>query len=532
MSVQAREKNGSDSPSVIFLVYLVATAALCGALVMVIEVLGSRVIGPVFGASLFVWTSLITVTLVSLAAGYAVGGVLSDRWKSPDALYGLIMTAGFLVLLIPVVSGTVLRFCLPLGLRTGSLTSSTLLFGPSLLLLGCVSPYIIKIAVREMRNIGRTVGFFYAVSTLGSFVGTVLTGFVLIAYFSVGRIFSFTGFMLILIAFGYFAVMRKRWALLPLLAVPILLARPTPARVVNLPDGTKITAVWGKDTYYGKVKVVDRTKASQRYREMLIEGQVQGGIDLNNGLSIFGYSYFLQFLPYGLNSQGKDCLVIGLGAGLVPTWYERKGVRTDVVEINPAVPQVARDYFGFSISGDLFQEDARYHVTNSSRKYDYIILDVFNGDTTPGHLLSVEFFRLLKPLLREKGILAMNLYGSLRGDTLMLASVNATLGEVFPAVTINPLFSPHEGDGLGNITILAYDYPFPRPESRWAGAEMPHPDVYSILERFLWRPYVFPPDTPAIVLSDNYNPVDFLALRTAETTRKYMLDHTSLEILL
>lgn len=530
--MQTGEKSGSGLSSAFFLVYLVVTAALCGALVMVIEILGSRVIGPVFGASLFVWTSLITVTLVSLAAGYAVGGVLSDRWKSPDALYGLIMTAGFLVLLVPIASETVLRICLPLGLRTGSLVSSALLFGPALLLLGCVSPYIIKVAVREMHNIGRTVGFFYAVSTLGSFAGTVLTGFVLIAYFSVGRIFTFTGFILILIAFGYFAALKKRWALLPLLAVPILLARPTPARVVTLSDGTEVSVVWEKDTYYGKVKVVDRTKASHRYREMLIEGQVQGGIDLDNGLSIFGYSYFLQFLPYGLNPRGEDCLVIGLGAGLVPSWYERKGVRTDVVEINPAVPQVAREYFGFSIGGDLFQEDARYHVTRSSRKYDYIILDVFNGDTTPGHLLSVEFFRLVKPLLREKGVLAMNLYGSLRGDTMMLASVNATLGEVFPTVTMYPLFSPQEGDGVGNITILAYDHPFPRPQSRWAGAEMPHPKVYSVLDRYLWRPYVFPPDTPSMVLSDNYNPVDFLALRTAETTRKYMLEHTSLEILL
>ena len=69
-----------------FIYYLVLTAIICGALVMVIEILGSRVIGPFFGASLFVWTSLITVTLIALAIGYAAGGVFSDKKGSPDYL--------------------------------------------------------------------------------------------------------------------------------------------------------------------------------------------------------------------------------------------------------------------------------------------------------------------------------------------------------------------------------------------------------------------------------------------------------------
>jgi len=126
-----------------FIAYLIVTAALCGALVMVIEVLGSRVIGPFFGASLFVWTSLITVAMIALAAGYAIGGRLSDQKSSPDWLYGIIMVSGVLVILTTVLKGVMLQMCLPLGLRWGALVSAMLLFGPSLFLLGCVSPYVV-----------------------------------------------------------------------------------------------------------------------------------------------------------------------------------------------------------------------------------------------------------------------------------------------------------------------------------------------------------------------------------------------------
>lgn len=197
--------------------YLILTAALCGALVMVIQVLGSRAIGPFFGVSLFVWTSLITVTLVALAAGYAFGGWLADRRSSPDYLYAIILVAGLMTAATPLFKVAALKACLPLGLRFGSLASAFLLFGPALFLLGCVSPHVVRIAAREMKNIGRTVGNLYAISTTGSFIGTLATGFFLIAYLGVNRIFMLAGFLLIALSVGYFVLFRRRWALAALL---------------------------------------------------------------------------------------------------------------------------------------------------------------------------------------------------------------------------------------------------------------------------------------------------------------------------
>ena len=108
----------------------------------------------------------------------------------------------------------------PLGLRAGAFISSSLLFGPSLFLMGCISPYVIKIAARELHNIGRTVGGFYAISTLGSVLGTVATGFFLIAFFGVKQIFFLVGSALLLLSAFYFVIFRKKYVVFILL-IPV-----------------------------------------------------------------------------------------------------------------------------------------------------------------------------------------------------------------------------------------------------------------------------------------------------------------------
>jgi len=385
-----------------FIAYLIITAAISGALVMVIEVLGSRVIGPFFGVSLFVWTSLITVAMIALAAGYAIGGRLSDRKSSPDWLYGIIMVAGVLVLLTTVVKGEILQLCLPMGLRWGALISAMLLYGPALFLLGCVSPYVVKIAAREMHNIGKTVGTFYAISTVGSVVGTMLTGFVLIAYLGINQIFLLTGSLLLLLGVIYFVVFRRKWVAAVAIILPFFFL-PNESHVSKiLADGTKVELTANHDSYYGNLKVVDYSFKGKQQREFIIDGLVQGGVDMSNGLSVYEYPYLLQFIPYAMNPDGKSCLVIGLGAGLVPAWYQKQGVDTEVVDIDPKVAVIARDYFGFDPTIPVHIEDARYFMVNSQKRYDFLILDVFNGDTTPGHLVSIEAMQLAKQRLTER----------------------------------------------------------------------------------------------------------------------------------
>ena len=515
-----------------FLYYLVATALVCGGLVMAIEILGSRVIGPFFGASLFVWTSLITVTLVALAAGYAAGGILSDRKPSPAYLYGIILLSGVLTLLVPVLKGAVLKATVSWGLRTGAFASSLALFGPALFLLGCVSPYLVRIAAREMQNIGRTVGVFYAISTVGSFVGTVATGFVLIAYFGVNAIFTVIGALLIALAAGYFLFFRRNMFVLPVLLLPFILYLPAGPVSKVMANGTRVTKVFSKDTHYGNLKVVDYSLGEKRHRELMIDGLIQGGMDVNDRQSVYEYAYYLEFLPYGINPAGKNCLVIGLGAGLVPVWYEARGVRTDIVDIDPDVVAIAKEYFGFQVSGDVIIADARYYLNTSSKQYDYIILDVFNGDTTPGHILSLEALELVKARLSERGILAINLIGSLQHENFMTASIIRTLEKVFRNVDIYPNYEVETSKGGGNISVLAYDAAFKPFDRRSVDGLVVHPFARKGVERFLGKPYRLPAGTAAMVLTDDHNPIDFYDVWLKEWVRSMILEGVDMDVLI
>ena len=515
-----------------FVAYLILTAALCGALVMVIEVLGSRVIGPFFGVSLFVWTSLITVTMVALAAGYAIGGHLSDRKSSPDWLYGIILISGVLTILVPSLKGVVLQMCLPLGLRWGSLVSAFLLFGPALFLLGCVSPYIVKIAAREMHNIGRTVGSFYAISTVGSVVGTLLTGFVLIAFLGINQIFLLTGTLLIALGIFYFLFFRRKWAVAVIAITPLFFLPHEQHIVKIMADGTRVELLANRDSFYGNLKVVDYSFGDKQQREMIIDGMAQGGMDMRRMLSVYEYSYLLQYLPYALNPDGKECLVIGLGAGLVPAWYQKQGVNTEVVDIDPEVADLARTYFGFNPAIPVHIEDARYFLVNSEKRYDFLILDVFNGDTTPGHLLSLEAMQLVKQRLSTNGVLAINLMGSFnRSNSLMTASAVKTLQQVFDQVVIFPTFDPAKS-GSGNMEIIAYNGKLrPMQLSRINDYDI-HPAASRGVYMGIEKPFMFPAGTPAMVLTDDYNPIDFYDLELKESVRKGIIRNTDFDILL
>jgi spermidine synthase len=514
-----------------FLVFLFLTSLVCGGLVMVVEVLGSRVIGPFFGASLFVWTSLITVTLLGLSLGYFTGGIMADRRDSPGYLYGIILVAGVAVLLVPALKKPVLDLTVNLGLRVGALAASTLLFGPALFLLGCVSPYIVKIAAREIRNIGRTVGLFSAVSTVGSFFGTIGTGFFLIAFFRVNQIFLTIGASLVALAVLYFILFGRTRSAVLLLAVPFLIPGGPDVRSKLLPNGTTVTKVYDADSFYGNIKVLDRSFGDVHTRELLVDGVVQGGIDIANGMSVFDYYYYLQYIPYTLNPGGRNCLVIGLGPGTIPRWYEGMGIRTDVVDISPEVFSVAERFFGFQNSGVKIVADARYFLNCSTKRYDFVILDVFNGENTPVHVLSLESLRLVARCMNPGAVLGINTIGSLSRESYMTMSVVKTLRQVFSTVQVFPTFDPAGNEWLGNVEIVAYNGP-PRSVDRAQLRDFPFHPLAATAQARIGALFTPPPDAPGMILTDNYNPVDFYDLPVKEEVRRRINAYTDREMLL
>lgn len=514
------------------LVFVVVTTFVCGALVMALEVLGARVIGPFFGVSLFVWTSLIGVTLLALALGYAAGGVFADRWRSPDGLYAAVVLAGVFVLLTPILKSPVLKLFAPLGIRAGSFAGALVLFGPPLFLLGFVTPWVIRIAATETKRLGRTVGLLSAASTAGSLAGTLLTGYVLVSRFGVTRILQGAGTLLLLLGAAYFVLFRKRRAVAAVLLLPLLVARPDPAVVRTLPDGTTASVVLRRDTFYGTLRVVDYVFGERHNRELLVDGAVQGGVDVSSGQSVYEYPYALSFLPWALRPGGRSCLVLGLGAGVVPAWFEARGARTDVVEIDPAIVEVAREQFGLRLAGEVTVADARTHLEGLARTYDYVIVDVFSSDELPAHLVTREALERIRSRVAPGGVVAANLIVSLSGDTFTAASIARTFGSVFENVELTPLFDPAGDPGWGNVILLAYDGPSREADAAELRRFPIHPLAREGVEPYLTKRFRFAPGVPSVVLTDELNPVTVRDSGLRERLRRAVLAANDWDILL
>lgn len=513
--------------------FVMLTTVLCGGLVMVVEVLGSRVIGPYFGVSLFVWTALITVTLLSLSAGYALGGYLADRRPSPDWLYGLIMAAGVLVFLVPILKAPVIQATVPLGLRSGALLSATLLFGPALLLLGCVSPYVVRIAASEWAHLGRTVGVLYALSTVGSFVGTALAGFVIIAYVGVARAFYVCGGLLIVIGLSYLLLYRRRpSSALGLVFLLLLLLVPESSlpRAV-MPDGTRVRLIDGRDGFYGSVKVVEYSGSSIQTREMMIDGLIQGGIDQRSRQSIYEYAYLLESLPFAVKPDIRSALIVGLGIGVVAERLQSRGVDVEVVDINPMVVQMAEQHFQLRLKRPVVIEDARYFLAQDDRKYDLIVMDAFTGDSTPSHLLSREALQRVRARLAPDGVLAINVIGSARQDSVLLPAVVSTLQTQFEHLAAFPLFDVADRRSMGgNVVLIAANRPVD-PALQAAIADV-HPLARDGVALGLRQAYRTEKTPGGLVLSDDFNPLDVLDVVLHESIRGRIIETTPASILL
>lgn len=520
-----------DSPA--FRYFLMLTTTLCGGLVMVVEVLGARVIGPFFGVSLFVWTALITVTLLSLSIGYALGGYLADRRPSADWLYGIIAVSGVLVMLVPVLKSVVIQMTVPVGLRAGALLSASLLFGPALLLLGCVSPYVVRIATHELGRLGRTVGVLYALSTVGSMLGTALAGYVIIAYVGVARAFQLCGALLVLLGLAYFLVFRRRKAALAGLLVLLValwpMARELPTAL--LPDGTQARLVASHDSYYGNVKVVDYTGSNGSVRELLIDGVVQGGIDRRTGQSIYEYPYLLEALPLAVKGDIRSALIIGLGAGVVADRLQRRGVDVESIDIDPAVVSMAETYFNLKLARPAVIEDARLFLAQDGRRFDLVIMDAFTGDVTPSHLLSREALARVKERLMPDGVVAINVIGSRRAESELLPTVVRTLRTQFLEVAAFPLFDKADPAAKGgNVVVIAAN----RALDAALAAQLSdvHPMASAVLGLGLRQGRVLGPSVAGTILSDDFNPLDVLDVEMHEHVRRGVLESTPAVILL
>ena len=495
---------------------LYVTVTLTGAAVMILELLGTRIIGPFYGVSLYVWASLIAVTLIALALGYFVGGYLADRFPA-IRLSHVIVAAAVGTAIIPFLTSPVFRLTDSFGLRGGAFSSALILFTFPLTALAMVGPYVIKRAAHDLRGVGTVAGSVYAVSTVGSVAGTLLLGFYLLPMFGTKTILIALSLLLAVLALlvawyeqaaGAKAKIVVTTALaLGLLAMSGLTAAPKPV------EGFTVRSE--AESLYGWVRVVDDERNG--YRLMLSDASVISAVDLKLDRSLLNYQQVLGLLPL-FRPHASEALLIGLGGGHVARDLRSKGIVTDTIEIDPAVADAARTLFHFEPTGRFLVGDARYEIKHLKQQYDLIIHDCFTGGTEPTHLLAREMLNELRGLLHESGILALNYVGFQTGEwSDAVAAVYRTLKSLFPHLRV---FITEKTD-FTDFVFLASDQPIVL-------------DASSQDRRLHWlidHEHRIA-DTDSFLITDDYNPMESRQVRKSEAYRKLFLERIAFDLLL
>ena len=480
--------------------YLYVVVLVGGAAVLAIEILGTRILGPFYGVSLFLWSALITVTLVALSIGYVIGGRWADRRPRQSRIYLLLAGAGLWTVLIPWITHPILALAEPFGLRVAVLVAAFLLFAPPLTLLGMVSPYAIRVRASGMDVVGRTAGDLYAISTIGSVAAALATGFVLIPNVGVQRLTLMTGGLLLGTAALGWALARKSGRARAAAVSALLIGAAGIGQIPSEQPHPASGLIAIEQSPYAEIRVLDTPDG--KLRLLVIDGGTHTIARPGTWESAYPYVALVGVSRCLVPRPGR-VLVVGVGGGSVLKDFASRGWQVDAVEIDPVVVKVAREHFGLlPEDGQVFTMDGRRFASSDVGPYDVVVLDAFGSSSIPFHLVTREAFGLIASRLAPGGVLAINVESDgWHGD--VVRAVSATLRTRFAHVVALPAEAA-AGD-LGNVVLLASNAAI---EAR-AGC-----DAFG--RGFARRGWAnrFVPDTEgAAVLTDDLNPVDLWSER-------------------
>ena len=434
-----------------------AVVFVCGAVLMGLEIVGSRILAPYFGNSIFVWGSLISVVLAALSLGYWLGGIAADRWPRLSVLGALITIPGIMIALLPFVYPPFNRAIAAseMGARVSPLISSLVLFLVPSVFLGTISPFAVRLQARAVTSVGTTAGGLYAVSTAGSIAGTLLTAFYLIVAVGVANITHGLGLTLLLAAAALFLGGRRvRRASLTLICAGILLLAVVWHARTRAEDPGLLLDM---DSFYNHIHVAD--ESGTRYMDF--DNLRQSAMLLSDPWELrLRYTRFLG-LALAFQPDPRRVLILGLGGGSFPKRLYRDfpQVVVDVVDIDPEIIAIAKRYFQVPEDSRLrlHRWDGRRFLHETRDTYDLIFLDAYNSDTIPFHLTTREFYREVEAHLAPGGFVVSNIIGALRGSQSgFFRAMYRTLADTFPTVYVVPTYDGGGAFVLGEINILLF----------------------------------------------------------------------------
>ena len=425
--------------------YLYFTVFVSGMTSLALEMAASRLLGNVFGTSNLVWASIIGLILIYLAIGYFLGGRLADRYPHYRIFFIILIGASLAIALVPPISRPVLRLAanafdqLNVAILAGSFVSVIILLSIPMTLLGMASPFAIRLAISGTENSGKVAGKIYAISTLGSFLGTFLPVLTLIPLIGTYRTFLvFSALLLIVALIGLDKTCGYRFALR---FTPILLLFPIIA-VWGLPGGTKSTPgqIYETESAYNYIQVLEQ----DGYRLLrLNEGQGVHSIYHPNQVNYYGpweqvsVSPFFNEPPYEPDNI-KSIAIVGLAAGTAARQATLiyGPILIDGFEIDPKIVEVGQRFFEMTEPNlNVFVQDGRWGLEHSTRRYQIISIDAYRPPYIPAHLTTREFFTIVHEHLSEDGVMVINV-GRAPNDRRLIDSLGSTILTVFPTIHV------------------------------------------------------------------------------------------------
>ena len=496
---EPRGVKGAPSSRFLYLLVFVVGTSTLGA-----EIAAARLIAPFFGASTIVWANTIGVVLVALSVGYWLGGRLGDRYPSIRGLCTAVMAAAILLALVPFVARPFFDLSvaaldeIEAGAFAGSLLAVVVLIAVPIGLAGTCSPWALRLAISRVENAGQVAGRLYAISTVGSLLGTMLAALVLIPVLGTQRTFLTFALALSLVA----AVGIGKRAILGPVAVVV---------AILLPVGVIKTSNAGK--------VLFETESEHQYIRVLEGADGTRSLELNEGQathSLFKPDSYLTgnvwdgylTLPFAVRSEPPQSMaILGNAAGTTARAYGQYFPATaiDGVEIDPALEDVGLRYFDMGSNENLsvHSDDARPWLRRSAGGYDVIMVDAYRQPYIPFYLATREFFELARDRLAPGGLVVVNA-GHPEGNDDLERVLAATMNEVFPTVLRDPIEPT-------NTLLLGTEASASAENVRRAGATLP-PELAVLAESQAAR--IGPPLAGGVIYTDDKAPVEWLIDRS------------------
>lgn len=482
---------------------------------LAIEMAASRLLGNFFGASNLVWAAIIGLILIYLTAGYFLGGYWADRSPHFSTFFQILAWGSFAVGMVPMVARPVLRFAatafdeLQMGVLFGSFIAVLILFVIPVTLLGTASPFAIRLALLDARQAGRTSGFIYGVSTLGSFIGTFLPVLVLIPTIGTYRTFMVISALMLVVTLGCMVraaswklALGYAWMPVVISVLAILGMRGTDKNAQGM--------IYEGESAYNYIQVL---QYGQTTILRLNEGQGMHSMYAPTLTNFHGpweqvlAGPFFNPAPYDL-ANVKRMAIVGLAAGTTAREASAvfPGIIIDGYEIDPQIVTVARKYFDMNEPDlNVIVQDGRIGLEKSPYKYQVISVDAYRPPYIPWHLTTREFFQIARDHLTSDGVLVINV-GRGPTDRRLVEAFCSTIGAVFPSVHVMDL--PDTFNSIVYATVRPTDPANLRANLATLTARHAHPLLLQSVQAALDN--LKPTPTSGQVFTDDLAPIEWI----------------------